>query len=82
MNIKIKKLYNYFNNMGSQKQIGENIKKIREQRGTTQEELADKVGVHVSYISRIERGVVNPSVEVLENIAKALKVKSSKILPF
>ncbi|MDQ5954948.1 MAG: hypothetical protein QG583_876 [Patescibacteria group bacterium] len=68
--------------MGSQKQIGENIKKIREQRGTTQEELADKVGVHVSYISRIERGVVNPSVEVLENIAKALKVKSSKILPF
>jgi len=68
--------------MGSQKQLGENIKKVREKAGKTQEELAEKTGIHVSYLSRIERGVVNPSVEVLENIAKVLKVKSSKILPF
>ena len=44
--------------------------------------MAEKAGVHVSYYSRIERGVVNPSVEVLESIAKVLKVKSSDILPF
>jgi len=68
--------------MGSQKQLGENIKKVREKSGKTQEELAEKAGIHVSYLSRIERGVVNPSVEVLENIAKVLKVKSSNILPF
>lgn len=68
--------------MGSQKQLGENIKKVREKLGKTQEELARKAEIHVSYLSRIERGVVNPSVEVLENIAKALKVKSSAILPF
>lgn len=68
--------------MGSQEQIGKNIKKAREEKGLTQEELAQKVEVHVSYISRIERGVVNPSIEVIENIAKVLKVKSSAILPF
>lgn len=68
--------------MGSQKQLGENIKKAREKLGKTQEEIALKAEIHVTYLSRIERGVVNPSMEVLENIAKALKVKSSKILPF
>jgi len=68
--------------MGSQKQLGENIKKIRERVGKTQEELAQESEIHVSYLSRIERGVVNPSVEILENIAKALKVKSTEILPF
>jgi len=68
--------------MGSQKQLGENIKKVREKAGKTQEELAERAGIHVSYLSRIERGVVNPSIEVLENIAKVLKIKSSDILPF
>jgi transcriptional regulator with XRE-family HTH domain len=68
--------------MGSQEQIGKNIKKARKKAGLTQDVLADKVGIHVSYISRIERGVVNSSIEVLESIAKALKVKSSDILPF
>jgi len=68
--------------MGSQKQLGENIKKVGEKAGKTQEELAERAGIHVSYLSRIERGVVNPSIEVLENIAKVLKIKSSDILPF
>lgn len=68
--------------MGSQKQIGLNIKKAREKAKKTQEELARDAEIHVSYLSRIERGVVNPSVEVLENIARSLKVKSSDILPF
>ena len=61
--------------MGSQKEIGENIKKVREKVGLTQEELAQKAEIHVSYLSRIERGVVNPSTKVLENIAKVLKIK-------
>ena len=68
--------------MNSQKKIGENIKRIRERAGKTQEELALEAGIHYSYLSRIERGVVNPSSEVLENIVKALKVKSGDILPF
>lgn len=53
--------------MGSQEKLGKNIKKSRKKAGLTQEQLAKKVGVHVSYISRIERGVVNPSTEVRLN---------------
>ena len=68
--------------MGSQEKVGKNIKKAREKIGLTQEQVAEKAGIHVSYYSRIERGVVNPSLEVLESIAKVLKVKSSEILPF
>ena len=68
--------------MGSQKLLGHNIKKAREKAKKTQEELAQVAGIHVSYLSRIERGVVNPSIEVLESIAKSLKIKSSEILPF
>lgn len=68
--------------MGSQEQIGRNIKKAREKANLTQEEVAEKVGIHASYFSRIERGVVNPSIEVLEKIVKVLRIKSSDILPF
>jgi transcriptional regulator with XRE-family HTH domain len=58
--------------MGSQEKLGKNIKKARKKAKVTQLQLAEKVKVHASYISRIERGVVNPSIEVVENIAKAL----------
>lgn len=68
--------------MNSQKRIGENIKKFREKANKTQEELARVVGIHPSYLSRIERGVVNPSTSVIEYIVKALKIKSEDILPF
>ena len=68
--------------MGSQEKLGKNVKKAREKLGLTQEELAEKVGIHVSYVSRIERGKVNPSYDILENLAKVLKVKYSAFLPF
>ncbi|MDE2025265.1 MAG: helix-turn-helix transcriptional regulator [Patescibacteria group bacterium] len=68
--------------MGSQVQIGKNLKKARKKAKLTQEQVADKAGIHVSYYSRIERGVVNMSSEVQENIFKVLKVKSSDILPY
>jgi transcriptional regulator with XRE-family HTH domain len=68
--------------MNTLHKLGENIKKAREDSGLTQEQLAKKVGIHVSYVSRIERGVANLSVEVLGSVVKALKVKSSDILPF
>ena len=68
--------------MGSQNQLGKNIKKARQKAGLTQAQLAQKAGIHVNYYARVERGEVNPSVDIVKNIAKALKVKSSDILPF
>lgn len=68
--------------MGSQDQLGKNIKKAREKLGLTQAQVAEKAGIHVNYFARVERGEENPSVEVLEAISRALKVRSSEILPF
>lgn len=60
-------------------------KKIRDKRidlRLTQKDLADKSGLSTNYISRIERADVSPSVDTLEKLTKALKIKSSDILPF
>ncbi len=67
--------------MSSQAQLGKNIKKARIKAGLKQEGVAEKVGIHVSYYSRIERGVVNPSYEVLDNIRKVLKMSPADIFP-
>ena len=67
--------------MGSQAQLGKNIKKARIKTELKQEEVAEKAGIHVSYYSRIERGVVNPSYEVLDNIRKVLKMSPADIFP-
>lgn len=68
--------------MKTQEQLGKNIKKIRNKIGYTQQEVAEKAGINVNYFARIERGEENPSIEVLQSIAKALKAKSSDLLPF
>ena len=68
--------------MGSQIQLGKNIKKARQKEEMTQAEVAQKANIHVNYFARIERGEENPSIDIIEKIAKALKVKSSEILPF
>ncbi len=66
--------------MGSQKQLGKNIKKAREQSGLTQEQVADKAGIHTNYFARLERGEQTPSFEVLEAVAKALKVTQAELV--
>lgn len=54
------------------KNIGIRIKEIRFSRGYTQEKLAEKANLHVSYIGMIERGVKNISVKSLNDILTAL----------
>jgi transcriptional regulator with XRE-family HTH domain len=56
------------------KRIGLNITVIREQRGLTQEKLAELAGLHRAYIGQIERGEKNIGLRNLEKIAKALNV--------
>lgn len=68
--------------MGSQQQIGENLRKARKNLGLKQSEVAKKAGITSNYYAMVERGEVNASANVLEDIFKALKVKSSDILPF
>jgi transcriptional regulator with XRE-family HTH domain len=64
------------------RKVADNVRKARYEAGLTQLELAKKSGLSTNYISRIERADVSPTIETLEKLAKALKIKSSKILPF
>ena len=57
------------------KSIGQNIRRYREEKGWTQEELAEKTSVHVSYIGQIERGLRYPSLKVLFRIADVLMIE-------
>ena len=60
--------------MGSvQRKLGRNVKILRENRGWSQEELADISGLHRTYISGIERGARNPTIEVVQRLAEALR---------
>ncbi len=51
------------------------IKKFRQQKGLTQEQLAQQVGVRRETIVFLEQGKYNPSLNLAYGIAKALKVK-------
>lgn len=54
--------------------FGKNLRKVRKAQGFTQAQLANDIGVEISQISRIERGIINTSVGNVNAIAKALKV--------
>jgi len=60
--------------------IGKKITKRRQYLDLTQEELAEKVGVSRAYMGFIEQSRNVPSLETLEKIAKALKVKTNELL--
>lgn len=60
--------------------IGENIRKLREERGLNQRELARLAGVSHSYVSDVERGDVTPSLKFLEKVAAALGVSVSSLI--
>ncbi len=62
--------------------FGMHMRKLRLERKLTQEELADRAGMHFTYIGQIERGLRNPSLVNLHKLAKALKVDGGKLLPF
>lgn len=62
--------------------IGKRIKKIRKMKKLKQVEVAVDAGLNPSYYGKIERGIVNPSVEKLYGIIMALNTKSSEIIPF
>lgn len=56
------------------KLFGKNLRKIRESKGFTQEQLANELGLEISQISRIERGVINTSIFTLYQISEFFKI--------
>src|ERR1700757_261484 len=59
--------------------LGMAIKTQRVSLGISQEELAYRAGLHRTYVSDLERGARNPSIESVEKLAGALQVSVSKL---
>ena len=62
--------------------FGGNLRQLRLAKGFSQEQLANELGVEISQISRIERGIINTSVTTLYAISKALKIDVSELFTF
>ena len=66
--------------MNIRTRLGRNVKKLREEKGWSQEGLADHANLHRTYISGIERGVRNPTIDIVQVIATALGVSAADLL--
>lgn len=58
------------------------MQRLRQDQGWSQEELAERAGLHRTYVSGVERGVRNPTVTVLEKLARGLGVSMPDLVRF
>jgi transcriptional regulator with XRE-family HTH domain len=66
--------------MDIHRRLARNLVKLRAERGWSQEDLAYEAGLHRTYVSGIEREVRNPTIGIVERLAKALKVRPGDLL--
>lgn len=57
-----------------------NLRRLRMGKGLSQEAYADVAGIHRTYISDIERGARNPTITVVEKLARGLGVDAVELL--
>lgn len=68
--------------MNIKKQLGTKIKRLRQKRGYTQEQLAEKMGIATRTLSGIEIGENFVTAETLEKVFDVLNVSSSELFAF
>ncbi len=66
--------------MDIRKILGANLKRLRTAKGWSQEDYAFEAGIHRTYISDIERGARNPTIEVLVKLAAPLGVEPADLI--
>ena len=66
--------------MDIQNRLGRNLRRLRQEKGWSQESFAFEAQIHRTYVSDLERGARNPTITVVEKLAKALKVKPGLLL--
>jgi transcriptional regulator with XRE-family HTH domain len=59
--------------------LGLNVRKAREAKDLTQEQVAEKADLDPTYISGIERGIRNPGIKNVAKLAKALGLTTSEL---
>lgn len=60
--------------------LARNLRKLRHEKGLSQEAFADLAGIHRTYISDLERGARNPTITVVDKLAVALQLKVGVLL--
>ncbi len=60
--------------------LGANLKRLRTAKGWSQEDYAFEAGIHRTYVSDIERGARNPTIEILVKLAKPLGVEAADLI--
>ena len=68
--------------MNKKKMIGSRIKDIRNKKGLTQEQLSEKMEINPKYLSSIERGRENPTLNTLIKLSESLEVDLGEIFNF
>lgn len=63
----------------TRKKFGKIIRELRSQKGWSQEQFADEVGVHRTYIGAVERGEQNIALDNIERIAKRLGISIEEL---
>jgi transcriptional regulator with XRE-family HTH domain len=62
------------------RRLGERVRVLRKRKDWSLEELAERAKMHVTYLSSVERGYRNPTLNVLAAVALALEVSLSSLL--
>jgi transcriptional regulator with XRE-family HTH domain len=60
--------------------VAENLRRLRRQRGWTQEELAHRAGLNRNYVGMVERSENAATLDTLERLAAALGIDAAKLL--
>lgn len=61
--------------------FGDNLRRIRFAKNISQEQLAELADLHRTYVSSVERGERNVTLQTVEKLANALDVSMSKLMP-
>jgi transcriptional regulator with XRE-family HTH domain len=59
--------------------FGRAVRKLREKQDYSQESFADAIGVHRTYMGTLERGLGNPSLDIIAKIALGLGISIAKL---
>jgi transcriptional regulator with XRE-family HTH domain len=68
--------------MDDRKRLGQRIKHLRRVRGDTQERLAERIDINPKYLSSVERGQENPTLDLFLRLAEGLQVELSALFQY
>ncbi|MBB4152739.1 transcriptional regulator with XRE-family HTH domain [Sphingomonas jinjuensis] len=66
--------------MDIRQRLASNLRRLRGQHGWSQEDYADRAGIHRTYVSDIERAARNPTITIVEKLAVPFGVSASDLI--